>query len=108
MALFENCRADIVEYNGLNLLADYLNEKPLNYNNPPATKKNTSIQNEGDDKDYDENDDINDSETTACERVQQKAAIAINRFAKEPQYATLLVELGGFIFLFITLFLNYN
>ena len=90
MALFENCRIDIVDFNGLNLLADYLNEKPLNYG---ARNENNSKR-EKDDL-YEEKDDTKDSELTACERVQQKAAIAINRFAKDPQHATTLIELGG-------------
>ena len=99
MALFENCRVDIVEFNGLNLLGDFLNEKPSNYN---KLIKNNRENNNDDDDDYDDKngiyeEDINDSESTACERVQQKAAIAINRFAKEPQNATLLVELGGLL-----------
>jgi hypothetical protein len=90
MALFENCRADIVDYNGLNLLADYLTEKPTSYL-ISSPRNETSVEA------MTENDDTKDSELTACERVQQKAAIAINRFAKEPQYATLLVELGGLL-----------
>ena len=36
-----------------------------------------------------------ESEISACERVQQKAAIAISRFCKESKYATILIELGG-------------
>ena len=39
-----------------------------------------------------------ESEVSACERVQQKAAIAISRFCKESKYATVLIELGGFYF----------
>jgi hypothetical protein len=101
MALFENCRLDIVEFNGLNLLGDFLNEKPSNYNKLIKNNKQNNEDDDDDDGIYEENEDINDSEITACERVQQKAAIAINRFAKEPQFATLLVELGG-LYLFFT------
>lgn len=73
MALLENCRYDIAEFNGLNLLVDFLNERPLNYLN------NNTIE----------------SELNACERVQQKAAIAISRFCKESKYTSQLIELGG-------------
>lgn len=83
MALLENCRNEIVEFNGLNLLVDYLNEKPTNYM--------TSLDENGQNC---VTDDTQESELTACERVQQKAAIALNRFAKHPQYATMIVELG--------------
>lgn len=77
MALIENCRYDISEFNGLNLLIDFLNERPINYMNLDSSKN--SIE----------------SELNACERVQQKAAIAISRFCKEPKYTSQLIDLGG-------------
>ncbi len=78
MALLENCRVEIAEYNGLNLLIDFLMETPYSY---MADKLDASKTNE--------------SELSACERVLQKAAIAISRFCREPKYSILLVELGG-------------
>lgn len=77
MALLENCRYDISEFNGLNLLIDFLNERPLNYMNLDSSRN--SIE----------------SELNACERVQQKAAIAISRFCKEAKYTSQLIDLGG-------------
>lgn len=75
MALFENSRNDIVELNGLNLLCELLNERPSDYNQ----NESKSI----------------DSELSACERVQQKSAIAISRFSKDPKHALSLAELNG-------------
>lgn len=77
MALLENCRVEIAEYNGLNLLIDFLMETPFSY----------TVNEKGDIK-------SSESELSACERVLQKAAIAISRFCREPKYSILLVELG--------------
>ena len=88
MALLDNCRNEIAEYNGLNLLIDFLMETPSNY-----------TQLEG----LDNNNKSSESELSACERVLQKAAIAISRFCRENKYSILLVELGG-IDLMICLF----
>ena len=78
MALLEGCRLEISEYNGLNLLIDFLMETPFGYKNNDKTDLISS-----------------ESELSACERVLQKAAIAISRFCREPKYSILLVELGG-------------
>lgn len=78
MALLETCRSEIFEFNGLNLLVDFLNENPSNYMVHCASKNDSA-----------------ESEISACERVQQKAAIAISRFSKEPKYASVFIELGG-------------
>jgi hypothetical protein len=83
MALLENCRAEIVEFNGLNLVMDFLNEKPANYKNKLYLKDNVEVN------------DPDESEVKACERVLQKTAIAISRFSKEIKYSQTLVELGG-------------
>lgn len=78
MALLDNCRAEVAEYNGLNLLIDFLMETPFSYMNEKIDASK-----------------ITESELNACERVLQKAAIAISRFCREPKYSILLVELGG-------------
>lgn len=84
MALLENCRNDIAEFNGLNLLVDFLNERPLNYFNQSSTNlENSEIETSV------------ESELSACVRVQQKAAIAISRFCKETKYTSQLIDLGG-------------
>ena len=70
MALYENCMQDIIEFNGLNLILEFLNENPDDHSNQEA-------------------------ELSACERVQQKSAIALNRFAKKINYAQLLIESEG-------------
>lgn len=77
MALLDNCRSEIAEYNGLNLLIDFLMETPFNYMSNDKDAKAKS------------------NELSACERVLQKAAIAISRFCREPKYSILLVEIGG-------------
>jgi hypothetical protein len=78
MALLDDCRVEIAEYNGLNLLIDFLMETPFSY---MSDKIDASK--------------VNESELSACERVLQKAAIALSRFCREPKYSILLVELGG-------------
>ena len=70
MALLESCRSEIFEFNGLNLLVDFLFETPNDY-------------------------EANETELTACERVLQKAAIAISRFSKENKYSQIFLELEG-------------
>jgi hypothetical protein len=78
MALLENCRAEIAEFNGLDMLFEFLSEKPNSY-----------LENA-------DNHSVNlESEVNACERVIQKAAIAISRFCKEPKYCSILIELGS-------------
>jgi len=78
MALLENCRADIAEFNGLDMLFEFLSERPSSY-----------LEN-------DDNRNVNlESEVNACERVIQKAAIAISRFCKEPKYCSTLIDLGS-------------
>ena len=86
MVLLESCRADISEFNGLNLLIEFLNEKPSNYISDMDNNDHSSFLTKQ---------DSIESEISACERVQQKAAIAISRFCKESKYATILIELGG-------------
>ena len=83
MALLDNCRNEIAEYNGLNLLIDFLMEIPSNYS-----------QSEGHDN-HNNNGKSSESELSACERVLQKTAIAISRFCRENKYSLVLVELGG-------------
>ena len=70
MALLESCRGEIFEFNGLNLLVDFLFESPSEY-------------------------EANETELNACERVLQKAAIAISRFCKESKYSLIFLELEG-------------
>lgn len=83
MALLESCRTEIVDFNGLQLLLEFLNEKPSNYIENPINYLNGGSY------------DTVESEISACERVQQKAAIAISRFCKEAKYTSLLIDLGG-------------
>lgn len=87
MALLESSRNDIVEFNGFNLLLDFLNEKPSNYIENPINYLNGAH-------------DTVESEISACERVQQKAAIAISRFCKEAKYTSQMIDLGGIIYFF--------
>jgi hypothetical protein len=81
MALYDTSRMDIFEFNGLTLLVEFLNEKPIDYLTATATDTLNQSNN-------------SDSETSACERVQQKSAIAISRFSKETKYALSLIDLN--------------
>jgi hypothetical protein len=81
MALLENCRSEICEYSGLNLLVDFLMETPLTYRKIQDEEKHINKMSE--------------SELSACERVLQKSAIAISRFCREPKYSMAIVELGS-------------
>jgi hypothetical protein len=77
MALLENCRKEIADFNGLNLLMEFLNEKPSDYI--------TNSSNCG---------NLIESDLSACERVQQKASIAISRFCKETKYCHQFIDMG--------------
>ena len=89
MVLLENCRTEISEFNGLNLLVEFLNEKPSTYTSEMENNDQSGC--------FSNKQDSIESEISACERVQQKAAIAISRFCKESKYASILIELGGLI-----------
>ena len=75
MALYQSSRADIAEFNGLSVLIEFLNEKPADYQTSSSSSSNSV-----------------DSEISACERVQQKSAIAISRFCRESKYALVFVK----------------
>jgi hypothetical protein len=79
MALYDTSRIDIFEFNGLTLLVEFLNEKPVEFFSDGL---NNSVVNSA----------AVDSEISACERVQQKSAIAISRFSKESKYALTLMD----------------
>lgn len=83
MALLESCRNEIVDFNGFQLLLEFLNEKPSNYIEHPINYLNGGSY------------DTVESEISACERVQQKAAIAVSRFCKDPKYTSQLIDYGG-------------
>lgn len=82
MALLENCRKEIADFNGLNLLMEFLNEKPSNYFNNNNTSNSSNCNN------------LIESDLSACERVQQKASIAISRFCKETKYCHQFIDMG--------------
>ncbi|XP_013413958.1 protein inscuteable homolog isoform X1 [Lingula anatina] len=69
MAVLENCSAEITENNGMELLLHFLHQRP----SPQAAE----------------------AERSACERVHQKAAIALTRLSKDAENAHIIVELGG-------------
>lgn len=70
MAQSSSSFSEIVENDGLRLLLDFLHINP-------ATGS------------------LTEAELAACERVHQKAAIALTRLAKEPNNAQTIVEKGG-------------
>ena len=69
MSGLESCTTDIVDNHGVELLVHFLHERPA--------------------------DAGTDAELAACERVQQKSAIAITRLSKDKSVADTVVQLGG-------------
>ena len=86
MAVLESCQTEITQQNGIDLLLNYLHEDPASFRNGV--------------------------EIAACERVLQKAAIALTRLSREERHAQLIAESAGsrtsstpllFLILFVTL-----
>ena len=73
MAAIEPSRYDIIIYSGIPLLIGYLQQRPI------SCKQ--------------------EAEVAACERVQQKAAIALTRLCKNAESAQTIVDLQGKYFL---------
>lgn len=73
MSAIDNCCIDITDNHGVALLVQFLREEVPSGNN----KVNM------------------DAELAACERVQQKAAIALTRLSRDPENAQVVVELHG-------------
>ncbi|XP_046378555.2 protein inscuteable homolog [Haliotis rufescens] len=69
MAAVITCQSGIAENSGIELLVQFLHERPSSYRNT--------------------------AEVAACERVQQKAAIALTRLCREERYARSIVKLNG-------------
>ena len=69
MAAVETCFPDIATNDGLDLLVQFLYQRPPKYGT--------------------------EAEIAACERVQQKAAIALTRLSREARNAQIVVELDG-------------
>ncbi|XP_033739941.1 protein inscuteable homolog [Pecten maximus] len=69
MVAVDNCRQCIINSGGLDLCLQLLQERPLAYKSP--------------------------SEIAACERVQQKSAIALARLCREEEIAQIIVEMEG-------------
>ena len=69
MAAVESCCAEIVDSGGLELMLDFLTEQPSCF--------------------------ANEAEVAACERVQQKAGIALARLSRDPENAQIIVALKG-------------
>lgn len=69
MVAVDNCRQCIINSGGLDLCLQLLQERPLTYKSS--------------------------SEVAACERVQQKSAIALTRLCREEEIAQIIVEMEG-------------
>ncbi|KAL4233063.1 hypothetical protein ACF0H5_007749 [Mactra antiquata] len=69
MATTGSSRRDIIIYNGIPLLITYLQQQPSQYKQ--------------------------EAEISACERLQQKAAIALTRLCKDENTAQVIVDLQG-------------
>ena len=72
MATREHSRYDIIAYNGVPLLVSFLQQRP------------SSCRQE--------------AEVAACERLQQKAAIALTRLCRDEMTAQIIVDLQGACF----------
>jgi hypothetical protein len=73
MSAIEHCCIDITDNHGVALLVEFLKEAV------PSGNNKTNFEAEG----------------AACERVQQKAAIALTRLSRDPENAQLVVDLQG-------------
>jgi len=69
MSGLESCTSDIIDNHGVELLVHFLHERPCEAGT--------------------------EAELAACERVQQKSAIAITRLSKEKDVADTIVQLDG-------------
>lgn len=69
MVAADSCRHDVVDCGGIDICLELLNESPLDYKTP--------------------------SEIAACERVQQKAAIALTRMCRDESNAATIVKSEG-------------
>lgn len=69
MAAIEACCLEITDYSGTELLVNFLHEEI-----PEGAEE---------------------AELSACERIQQKAAIALTRLAKDPEIAQIIVDMQG-------------
>ncbi|KAK3097404.1 hypothetical protein FSP39_009333 [Pinctada imbricata] len=69
MVAVDVCRHDILGHGGISLALQLLNERPCDYKSP--------------------------AEISACERVQQKAAIALTRMCREEEVAEKIVDSQG-------------
>ncbi|XP_045197348.1 protein inscuteable homolog [Mercenaria mercenaria] len=69
MATTGSSRRDIIAYNGIPLLINFLQQRPSQYKQ--------------------------EAEISACERLQQKAAIALTRLCKDEVTANVIVDLQG-------------
>lgn len=69
MVAADSCRHDVVYCGGIDICLELLNESPLDYKTP--------------------------SEIAACERVQQKAAIALTRMCRDESNAATIVKSEG-------------
>lgn len=72
MVAVDVCRQDIISSGGIDVCLELLNESPRDYKMP--------------------------AETAACERVQQKAAIALTRMCREESNAVTIVKREGVVY----------
>ena len=69
MVAVDSCRHAVVDCGGIDVCLDLLNESPLDYKTP--------------------------AEIAACERVQQKATIAVTRMCRDENNAETIVKAEG-------------
>lgn len=69
MVAADSCRVGVIENNGIEACLGLLEEHPANYKKP--------------------------TELAACERIQQKAAIALTRICRDVETAQTITEFQG-------------
>lgn len=81
MVAADSCRHDVVDCGGIDICLELLNESPLDYKTP--------------------------SEIAACERVQQKAAIALTRMCRDEINAATIVKSEGILYCILNFITSY-
>ena len=91
MAVVEQCRKQIVQSQGIALLVSFLHARPPSLTNPKKLSSSKSRRKNG----YHGSKETKEHIAVACERVQQKAAIALARLIRDQESAIAIMELQG-------------
>ena len=102
MAITEQCRQQIYQAHGIQLLVDFLQVRSPFLNSHSRTNSTSSSNGSTSDSKHSSrksgchgNKEDKEQLAVACERVQQKAAIALARLSRDQQSAITIMELQG-------------